>query len=458
MKTKGNIQDIYPLTPMQEGMLLHSVMEEHSTAYFEQAAFRFQGDFEPSLIEQSLDVLFERHDILRTAFVYQGRQKPLQVVLTTRKCAFRYEDLSTMEDKHAQQVYLEKFKIDDVNQSFDLTKDVLMRVAVFYLGEREFEFVWSHHHILMDGWCTGIIFSEFFEIYNSLKENRRANLGRAIPFRYYIEWLEKQDRKRSQQYWKDYLSHYDELSEAPGRIQRYGQASGYKKRMLPHHLDPAYIKLLHQFVRDHRITMNIFVQTIWGLTLSKFSGRNDVIFGSVVSGRPGEIPGIESMLGLFINTVPRRIQFDDSMTVGELLRKVQDEHIEGEAHHYFPLADIQALSPLKQNLFDHIVSFDSYPTRNKKENQDTRIMAIESFAHTSFDLSVKVFPDVKFMVRLDFNELAIDRRVMTQVGEQMMATIHQVLTGGEIEIGNLEIIGRNQQKKVLIDDFNQPLE
>ena len=348
--------------------------------------------------------------------------------------------------------------MDDVHEAFDLTKDVLMRVAAFHLGGREYEFVWSHHHILMDGWCTSIIVSEFFEIYNSMRENRRPNLGTAIPFRYYIEWLEKQDRRKSLEYWRDYLSHYTGMSQAPGRTLFHGQSSGYKKEMLSYHLDEDHLRLLHQFVRDNQITMNIFSQTIWGITLGKFNGGNDVIFGSVVSGRPGEIPGIETMLGLFINTVPRRIRFDDSMTIAQLLRRVQDEHIEGEVHHYFPLADIQALTPLKQNLFDHIVSFDSYPAPETSEKRKARLMTVDSFAHTSFDLSVKVVPDLNFLVRLDFNSLAIDRRVMAQVGEQMMSTIRQVLTGGEIKIGKLEIAGRTQQREALIDDFNQPLE
>lgn len=457
MKRKGNIKDIYPLTPMQEGMLLHSVMEEHSTAYFEQASFRLKGDFESELIERSLDFLFERHDILRTAFVYQDRQKPLQVVLAKRKSVFSYRDLSSMETEK-RRAFLETFKMDDVQQPFDLTKDVLMRLTVFYLGDREYEFVWSHHHILMDGWCTGIIVSEFFEIYSSLKENRRANLGAAIPFRLYIEWLEKQDRQTSRRYWQDYLSHYDTLSAAPGRTLVHGQASGYKKEMLLYELDQPHLDLLHRFVRDHRVTMNLFVQTMWGLTLAKFNGLNDVIFGSVVSGRPGEIPGIETMLGLFINTVPRRIQFDDSMTVGQLLRKVQDEHIEGEAHHYFPLADIQALSPLKQHLFDHIVSFDTYPAQENGEKSGFQLMKIDSFAHTSFDLNVKVVPDLNFQTRLNFNTLAVDRRVASQVGEQLMSIVRQVLTGGDVRIDQLEIVGRTKQKKMLIDDFNQPLE
>ncbi len=458
MKPKGNIQDIYPLTPMQEGMLLHSVMEEHSTAYFEQASFRLQGEFEPDLIEKSLDALFERHDILRTAFVYQDREKPLQVVLNRRKCLFHYEDLATMGTGRERQLFLEKYRLDDVHKPFHLTKDVLMRVAVFHLGNREFEFVWSHHHILMDGWCTGIIVSEFFEMYNSMRENRRPNLAAAIPFRNYIEWLEKQDRLTSREYWRRYLAHYNKLTGAPGRTLLQGQSSGYKKAMLSYHLDQDHLRLLQRFVRNNRITMNIFSQTMWGITLAKFNGVTDVIFGSVVSGRPGEIPGIETMLGLFINTVPRRIRFDDSMTIVHVLQNVQNEHIEGEAHHYFPLGDIQALTPHKQDLFDHIVSFDSYPVEKNRENKGTQLMNIDSFAHTSFDLSVKVVPDLNFLVRLDFNALAIDRRVMSQVGEQLMSIIRQVLTAGEILVGQLEIAGRPQQRKVLIDDFNQPLE
>ena len=163
MKTKGNIKDIYPLSPMQEGMLFHSLYDDISSVYFEQVSYRLHGDLNVSLVNRSLDYLLNRYDILRTLFIYEGQKRPLQVVLEKGKIDFYYEDLRKNGDP--RQV-VEIFKEKDKQRYFNFQKELSIRVSVLRLGESEYEFIWSHHHILMDGWCRSILISEFFEIYN----------------------------------------------------------------------------------------------------------------------------------------------------------------------------------------------------------------------------------------------------------------------------------------------------
>lgn len=178
MLIKENIKNIYTLSPMQEGMYFHSFYDSSSPAYFEQTSYRLHGDLNIPFIEKSLNDLFKRYDILRTVFVQKGDKGILQVVLKERNVDFSYEDISAGEDKEA---YLIKYREGDRKKSFDLGRDVLMRVSVFQLARCEYEFTWSFHHILMDGWCVGILISEFFDIYHSYLENRPPPIGAGCP-------------------------------------------------------------------------------------------------------------------------------------------------------------------------------------------------------------------------------------------------------------------------------------
>ncbi len=207
--SKKNIKNIYPLSPMQEGMFFHALYEPTSSVYFEQTSYRMHGQLNIPLIEKSINELFRRYDILRTVFSQKKADQLLQIVLKEREADFHFEDISHRDNKED---YVGEFKKKDRDRVFDLSRDVLMRVAVLKVGPEEYEFIWSHHHILMDGWCMGILITEFLQIYNCFLENRPYKLPAVIPYSEYIGWLERQDKKRSADYWNCYLEDYDELA------------------------------------------------------------------------------------------------------------------------------------------------------------------------------------------------------------------------------------------------------
>ncbi|MCP4152889.1 MAG: hypothetical protein GY757_34470, partial [bacterium] len=183
-KYPAGIEHIYPLTPMQEGMLFHNLYETGSSVYFEQMCYRLHGELDVGIVEKSINRLFKRYDILRTAFIHKDMERPLQVVLSKRKLDVYYKDISE-ESSEEKTMFVETFKKEDRERSFDLSNDVLMRVAVLRLGRREYEFTWSHHHILLDGWCLGILITEFFDIYNSILSGHEPRLNPVKPYRNY---------------------------------------------------------------------------------------------------------------------------------------------------------------------------------------------------------------------------------------------------------------------------------
>ncbi|NOQ28294.1 MAG: non-ribosomal peptide synthetase, partial [Bacteroidales bacterium] len=360
------IEDIYKLTPMQEGMLFHAMHDSSSFAYFEQMNYRIESELSVDLMRKSLNELFTRHDILRTVFIYKEMQIPLQLVLKDRENEFDYKDIRELSAEEKKQFIL-KYKKTDRDRGFRLDQDILMRVSLIQLDNNEYELIWSNHHILMDGWCIGIINNDFFEIYNSLLNNRTSKLNSVTPYKEYVKWLDKIDKDSSLQYWKNYLSGYEEQASLPKLPEKGNEFVQQKEHM---QLSKELSAKFQQIASDNNVTASIILQSVWAILLAKYSNKEDIVFGSVVSGRPSEIYGVESIVGLFINNVPVRIQFSKDLEFSTLIKRVQNSNLDSETHHYISLAEIQAQSILKQNLIDHIIVFENFPIAEKIENLD----------------------------------------------------------------------------------------
>jgi amino acid adenylation domain-containing protein/non-ribosomal peptide synthase protein (TIGR01720 family) len=463
LKKTYPVEDIYKLTPMQEGILFHSVLEEaasgkKSPVYFAQLAFSLLGELNILFVQKSLNELFRRYSVLRTAFVHENVDQPLQVVLKERQVDFRYLDIRQTVPEHQQKAYIDDFKQKDQQHSFDLSSDVLMRLTVIQSGESEYYFIWSHHHILMDGWCIGILLEEYFEIYQSLLGNRNHQLPPVKSYRDFIQWLEKQDMEKARRYWCDYLASYSSLSSLiPTDV--YKNNKGYKQEKSSFILDKEETTLLNKLAGKNQVTLNTIIQTAWGILLGKYNGRQDVVFGAVVSGRPSQVEGVEYMVGLFINSIPVRIRFEERMRFNDLLRRVQQEALEAEPHHYFPLAEIQTESSLKQNLFDHIMAFENYPiskrinesigNEGKNKIPSLKLSNVESFELSHYNLDVLVFSREQLKISLEFNAYVYKRSFIERVGSHFKRILSQILKNEEIYIHQLIILSENEKSKLL---------
>ncbi|MCX6578643.1 MAG: amino acid adenylation domain-containing protein, partial [Candidatus Aminicenantes bacterium] len=460
------IEDIYTLTPMQEGLLFHTLADDSSYSYFEQASYRLRGKLDVYLVEKSLNELFKRHDILRTAFVYKDIERPVQLVLTGRVIDFYYEDISKLGEREEKENSIAEFKKRDKDRSFDLSKGTLMRVSIRRMEESEFEFTWSYHHILMDGWCLGIINSEFFEIYTSYLENRPYRLPAVKPYRTYIQWLEKHDMEESARYWQSYLDSYEEQAGVPKIMALANGESRYRNEEISVVLDRERTAGLNRLAAGNHVTLNIVIQTLWGILLGKYNGKDDVVFGAVVSGRPFELEGVESILGLFINTIPVRIRFEGNMKFYVLLQRIQEDALASEPYHYHPLADIQSMSALKQNLIDHIFIFENYPIAeqiegygsdgNQKNELRLKLSNIDVFEQTNYDFNVMFSGTEQLKIALRYNGNVYDSRHVKRIADHLNFIIDQVIADSSRPISDIEIIFEATRKEVL-NHFNENL-
>jgi hypothetical protein len=353
---KKDIQEIYPLSPMQEGMLFHDIFDSRSTAYFEQVTIRVSGVLEIEPAREAFNALIKRYDILRTMIVYENVERPLNVVLKERKGELFYRDLTNWTASE-QEGIIEQFKVNDRKRGFHLTKEMLMRIAIFRTEQEAYQIIWSFHHILMDGWCLGIIVNDFNQLYLRIKENLQISLPVVYPYSRYINWLQKQGVKNAQSYWQDYLTGYTEMAGLPG--EKTGVGVDYLARKFEFSIPEELTGQLMELASQYQVTMNIVCQVLWGVLLQKYNNTTDVVFGAVTSGRSADLPGIEQMVGLFINTVPVRIRGNGRF--GKLLQEAQLAWLESEKYGYYSLAEIQNGTVLKHNLFDHIVAFENFP-------------------------------------------------------------------------------------------------
>ncbi len=419
LESRYPLQDIYTLAPMQEGMLFHALHDKdiNPSTYFEQLSYRFNGPLNVLFVEKSLNELFKRHDVLRTIFIHEGFEHPLQLILRNRRVDFVYKDIRGMASPGQKEMVAREFRENDRNRAFDLGKDVLMRVTIIQVEESAYEFIWSFHHILMDGWCLGILISEYAEIYNSYLENRAYQLSETIPYRRFIQWLEKQDKSESGKYWAGYLDNYSRLATLP-RLNASENGNGeYKNAHLSLFLlDAEETHRLEQLAAKNRVTLNTVLQSAWGILLGRYNGTGDVVFATVVSGRPSDIERVESIVGLFINAVPIRIRFNGKTKMTDLFRRVQEEALESEPHHYYPLAETQSESLLKQNILDHIFAFENFPVDAIMKTQNEFVITdSEVFEQSNYDFNLGVVPGDRLSIIARFNENAFEKNFVEKI-------------------------------------------
>ncbi|MCP4148725.1 MAG: non-ribosomal peptide synthetase, partial [bacterium] len=306
------IEKMYPLSPMQEGMLFHYIYNKNSNMYFEQFVLNIRGPLDRSTFDKSLRILVQKYDVLRTNFVRQGVERPVQVVLKSKRINVYFQNISRMEEEE-KNLFAKEFARKDRQKGFDLSRDNLLRVSILQTGDDSFRLVWSMHHIIIDGWCTGILFGDFFDFYHYFRtragEDSRPPHSSPLKelYRYidYIRWLEKQDKKEALSFWKNALQDYGEPTALPKtRGQSKTNHDDFQKEHLSFILDDALTQKLEDFAKNINVTLNVIFNCLWGLLLHRYNNTGDAVFGSVVSGRPAEVEGVDEMVGLFINTMP----------------------------------------------------------------------------------------------------------------------------------------------------------
>ena len=446
----GEVEDSYPLSPLQQGLLFQSLLDPTEESYFCQIRFQLTGALDWDAFRQAWFALCRRHAVLRSVFRHHDLPRPIQVVLTDNEPEMLLDDLRHLSDGERAS-RLDDFCREDRRRGFDLQHGPLVRVSVFREHDSDYHIAWSYHHILIDGWCLAILQRDFMELYAALFERRAPRLPRVAPYHRYIDWLQAQDRDAARQYWRHYLDGYGQVATLPERATPDdGLPRSLAEQMLV--LDADQSARLTRLASQTGVTLNAVMLSLWGLLLSRYTNSEDVVFGTIVSGRPAELPGVEEMVGLFIAAVPVRVALKHDMTFPALIRAIQDDALAGEPHQHLSLADIQTESMLGRSLFDHMLIFENYPLRtagtaNSRAPAD--FTPVAAYDPTHYDLDLTVVPGERITVKFTFDRRAYRPEQMHAVAEHLRTAVASILRDPEQPLRELAILPSAEQNLLL---------
>jgi amino acid adenylation domain-containing protein/non-ribosomal peptide synthase protein (TIGR01720 family) len=428
--SKKNIEDIYSLSPVQQGMLFHSLSEPEAGVYVEQLVCTLYGDLDVAAFERAWVAVLARHAVLRTLFVWNRGEKPLQVVRRSVRLPFEQYDwrgLSQAEQERRLDALLE----DDRRRGFNLSEAPLMRLALVHTGTERFNFLWSSHHLILDGWSLPLVLKEVFDFYEAFREGRELRLKPCSPFRDYVAWLKRQDLSQAEAYWRETLMGFTEPTplmpdeQSIEESEHAGTAFAEQQEHLPRHLTDA----LQSLARQHHLTLSTLAQGAWALLLSRYSGESDVVFGVTVSGRAANLEGVESMVGLLINTLPLRVRVRGEEPLSSWLKEVQRRQGELIQYEYSPLAQVRSWSdvPRGTELFQSIHVFENYPLDPVLFGQHggIRIADVRSLEQNNYPLTVAVVPGAEMSLHIAYDT----RRFRAATIARMLGHMRSMLEG-----------------------------
>ncbi|HEV8318275.1 MAG TPA: amino acid adenylation domain-containing protein, partial [Vicinamibacterales bacterium] len=449
----GEIESVYPLSPMQEGLLFHALFDPQSSVYFQQFRVRLEGELEIDAFRQAWADVVARHSILRTGFVWEGRERPVQVAYARVPLAFDLQDFRELSPD-AQAAHLAEYVEADRSRGFRLDRVPLMRLALVRLGDRAWEVIWSYHHILIDGWCVPLVFKEAVTLYEAHRMRVPAVLPPLGRFSDYIGWLQAQDAAKAEAYWRRTLEGFRSPTPfLPSRetSRTVADQESYARR--ERHLSARTVDAVQALARQHHVTVNTIVQGAWAILLARYSRTRHVVFGATSSGRPTSLPGIESMIGLFINTLPVRVDVDLNARVVPWLRAIQEGQAEARQYEYTPLVDIQGWSevPGGLSLFESLLAFENYPVNDElvRGRASFKIASSRVFEKTNYPVTVQVSPAAGLSIRILFD----GRRVDATTIERMLGHFEMVLSGlasmGNTRLADLPFLSEAERAQVL---------
>ncbi|MDQ4031964.1 MAG: amino acid adenylation domain-containing protein, partial [Actinomycetota bacterium] len=447
------VEDIYPLTPTQAGMLFHNLVDSSSGAYINQMSLRLCGLSNPHALEAAWQRVVDRTPILRSGVIWDGVEQPLQVVYRQATVPTVHHDWRhlTDEDTESEQ---QRVLADDCVADLDLTQAPLMRLIIARLSDDEVLLVWTSHHILLDGWSTGDVFTEVCEQYAAIVEDRPPRLVSRRPFREYLQWLADQDEQQAEGYWRRALAGFDSPTALPYDRQLVEAHRAESSASLPIELPADQSSRLHEAAKRNGLTLNTVVQGAWALLLSRYSGERDVAFGTTVSGRPAELPGVEEMVGMFINTVPTRVTVADEQDVVSWLRELQAEQSESRQFDFVSLARIQAWSdlPAAVNLFDSVVVFENYPiTDTSADDAGLRVADVQALDTTNFPLTLIASLEDRLGFNLAYDPKLFDTATVERIAERLLRLMAGIADDPARPVSRLPWMSERERHKVLTE-------
>ncbi len=449
--SKLDLEEIYPLSPSQQGMLMVVVLSGQAQVYLDRSVVTFGGELDAALWRRAWQRVVERHASLRTLFLWEGREQPLQVVCRQVELPWEELDWSGLSGLE-REARLEGFLRQDSDRGFDLGNPPLMRFALIRWDLETWKMVWSFHHLIIDGWSLARVFSEAVATYAAFRDGREPALERAPRYRVYVDWLLRQDAERAEAFWRSALAGFDEPTPLPYDGTGEGDESwsyGRETSWLP----PAEVEALSALARRRQLTLNTVFQGVWAALLARATGRDDVVFGSVVSGRPGEVEGIESVVGFFINVLPVRMRIGHE-AVGAALADLQRLQVEQRDFEHCRLESIQDWSglPRASRLMESLLVFQNVPLNPLEMTSlpGFRILDSQVSGATHYPITLYVAPRAGGLdLRLDYHESRLGAVSARRLLAHLRTILAAFVARPDIRMAELPLLTDAERRELL---------
>ncbi|GAA3375592.1 hypothetical protein GCM10020367_43990 [Streptomyces sannanensis] len=447
---QSRIEDVLPLSSLQEGLLFHARYDEEADApdvYTVQLAVELRGPLDAARLRTAAEALLRRHPNLRALFVHEGLDQPVQVVLRSVELPWREADFSGGTAEEAARAF-DALRDEERARRFVLDEDVLLRFVLVRLPDRTVRLLLTLHHILVDGWSVPILLDDLFELYE--REGDDSGMRRVAPYRDYLAWLARQDRAGALDAWGEELAGLAE----PALVGAGRQAGGSSvPETLSVELSRELTERLTATARSRGWTVNTLVQGSWGLILGRLLGRDDVVFGGTVSGRPPELPGVETMVGLLINTLPVRVSWQPGERLADLFTALQARQSALTAHQHVQLAEIQARAGHGE-LFDTTVVFENYPVDAEGAPQlagGIEITDMDARDATHYAVTMLGLPGERLRFRLDYRPDILDRATATRLGDWLHRLLAATADDPEQCARDVVLLDAAERRRLLAD-------
>ncbi|OBS39651.1 non-ribosomal peptide synthetase [Pseudomonas syringae pv. syringae] len=435
----GQIEDLYPLAPMQQGMLFHTLFEQEAGHYINQMRIEVSGLDVPRF-RAAWQATLDAHEVLRSAFI-SHLQPALQVVLRDVRMPF-----VELDARGQSSGWIDQWADADRQQGFDLAQGPLLRLAVLRTGEQSHQLIYTSHHILLDGWSSSRLLGEVLQRYSGQTLPRQVS-----RYRDYIEWLQRQDAGLSEVFWTDQLARLDEPTRLVQAFKAPENGQGHGDYL--HLIDAENTRQLSEFAREQRVTLNTLVQSAWLLVLQRYTGQSSVTFGATVAGRPADLPGVEEQLGLFINTLPVIASPRAEQRVAEWVQQVQAQNIALREQEHTPLYEIQRWArSAGEALFDTILVFENYPVSEALQQAAPPGLVfggLHTQEQTHYPLTLVVNLGETLSLRFSYARQAFSEQHMAQLSAHFQQALQALAHDSQAALGELALLSDREQQHVL---------
>jgi len=458
LQMREDVADLFHLSPMQQGMLFHILYAPNTDVYLGQFSCALQGDLDARALGSAWQQILDRHDVLRASFIWENLDEPLQSIHNNVRVPLEQHDWRglTNDEQHER---LEAFLIMERQRGFDLSTAPLIRLALVRLGSDSYRFVWTHHHLLLDGWSGALLLREVFNAYEALRRGEQVSAEPRRSFRDYIAWLDRQDLSKAEAFWRENLKSFDTptplvIDHASAEIDGGMEAAGESQVQLSEETTSR----LQSLARKHGLTLNTILVGAWALLLNRYSQEETVVFGATVAGRPASLPGVETMVGLLIDTLPVRVRIDEKAELLTWLKGLQAEQVELREYEYSPLVEVQGWSEVGRNqpLFESLLVFENYPldAGALEENLSLQLEDVRSFDRTNYPLTVVAIPAEELFLQALYDRLRFtDDSIERLLGHlrTLLESIAAQTSAPSQTLAELQLLTRREREQVLVE-------